>query len=54
LKRQSEIEDKLDLAKNQAATQAEAISSEKNKETMSTQERKKPRYERGKKVGIRF
>ena len=53
VKRQSEIEDKLDLTKNQAPAQAEDISSETNEETVSTQERNKPRPERAKKAGIR-
>ena len=54
VKRQSEIEDKLDLTKNQAPAQAEAISSEINEETVSTSESNKPRRARAKKAGIRI
>ena len=53
VKRQAEIEDKLDLTKNQAPVQAESISSETNEETVSTQECNKPKRERAKKAGIR-
>jgi hypothetical protein len=53
VKRQSEIEDKLDLTKNQAPAQAEEIVSEANEENVSTQTITKPKYERVMKVSIR-
>ena len=52
VKRQSEIEDKLDLTKNQAPAQAEEISSETNEETATTQVTTKPKHERKMKAGI--
>jgi hypothetical protein len=53
VKRQSEIEEKLDLTKNQAPAQIEEISAETNDESESTQITAKPRRERVKKTGIR-
>src|ERR1017187_7649840 len=51
-KRQSEIEDKLDLTKNQAPAQAEEISPDTNEETVSTKVTAKLKHERVKKAGI--
>ena len=53
MKRQGEIEDKLDLTKNQAPAQAEELSSETNEETVTAQVTAKPKQERAKKSGIR-
>jgi hypothetical protein len=53
VKRQSEIEEKLDLTKNQAPAQIEEISAETNNESESTQITAKPKRERVKKTGIR-
>ena len=53
VKRQAEIEDKLDLTKNQAPVQAEEITPETNEETVTTQVTTKPKHERKKKAGIR-
>ncbi len=53
VKRQSEIEDKLDLTKNQAPPQAEEISLEINEETVTNQVTAKPKNERAKKAAIR-
>jgi len=53
VKRQSEIEDKLDLTKNQAPSQLEDVAPESNEEAVSTQITAKPKHERTKKAGIR-
>ena len=53
VKRQAEIEDKLDLTKNQAPAQAEELSSETNEETLTAQVTAKPKRERTKQAGIR-
>lgn len=53
VKRQTEIEDKLDLIKNQAPAQAEELSSETNEVTITAQLTTKPKHERSKKAGIR-
>ena len=52
-KRQSEIEDKLDLTKNQAPAQAEEILPDTEEETIAAQTTAKPKQERKKKTGIR-
>jgi N12 class adenine-specific DNA methylase len=52
--RQSEIEDKLDLTKNQAPAQAEEISPESNEEAVQTNKiTTKAKHERSRKAGIR-
>jgi len=54
IKRQSEIEDKLDLTKNQAPAQAEEISPDANDESESTHITTRPKHERVKKAGVRI
>ena len=53
VKHQSEIEDKLDLTKNQAPIQAEEISQVANEETVSNQLTTKSKHKRSKKPGMR-
>ena len=53
VKRQAEIEDKLDLTKNQAPVQAEEISTDPNEENVSNQVIVKAKGEHKKKAGIR-
>jgi hypothetical protein len=54
VKRQSEIEDKLDLTKNQAPAQADEISQETSEETVSPEVTTKLKNGRVKKAGIRI
>jgi hypothetical protein len=53
VKRQSEIEDQLDLTKNQAPSQMDDITPESIERTVSTKIGTHPKHERPKKVGIR-
>lgn len=52
VKRQAEIEDKLNLTKNQAPVHADEIAPETNEETVTTQVTNKPKHERKKNAGI--
>ena len=53
VKRQSEIEEQLDLTKNQAPSQVEDIAPESIEQTVSTKIGIHPKHERPKKVSIR-
>lgn len=53
VKRQSEIEEQLDLTKNQAPSQMEDIAPESIEQTVSTKVETQPKHGRSKKVGIR-
>jgi N12 class adenine-specific DNA methylase/SAM-dependent methyltransferase len=52
--RQSEIEEQLDLTKNQAPSQLEDVSPESNEESLSTKINTQPKHEHSKRVGIRI